>query len=70
MADIIKEVSKNLGEAQKKQMKYADQKRKDEKFQVGDKVLLSTKNIKVDTQRYKPFRKLQPHFIGPYKVIE
>ena len=28
------------------------------------------KNIQVETQKYRPVRKLQPRFIGPFKVIQ
>ena len=51
-------------------MKYADAKRREQTFQVGDKVLLSTKNISLDTQARRPSKKLQLRFIGPYEVIE
>ena len=70
MADLLKEASYNLDEAQAWQKRNADKKRKDIEFEVDEQVLLSTKNIKVDMQKYKPTRKLQPCFIRPYKIIE
>ena len=70
MSTSIKIASENLNEAQQRQAKYADAKRREQIFQVGDKVLLSTRNISLDTQARRPSKKLQPRFIGPYEVIE
>ena len=70
MSDILKGVTENLSEAQDKQKKYADPHRQDITFQVGDKVLLSTKNIQVDVQKYRPSRKFLPRFIGPFEIIQ
>jgi hypothetical protein len=70
MSDILKGVTENLSEAQDKQKKYADQHRRDITFQVGDKVLLSTKNIQVDVQKRRPSRKFLPRFIGPFEIIQ
>lgn len=44
--------------------RWYDRKRTDQSFQVGDWVLLSTKNLK---QR-RPSRKLSDRYIGPYQV--
>ena len=59
----------NIKKAQERQAHYADQHRRNETFSVGDRVLLSTKNIKLigDAKRT---RKLTAKFIGPYKIIE
>jgi hypothetical protein len=70
MADIIRDMSAKLRKAQAQQKKQADKKRRNVEFQVGDKVLLSTKNISVDNQKRRPTKKFQPWFIGPYEVIE
>ena len=48
MATLIKLASENLNEAQQRQATYADTKRREDLFQVGDKVLLSAKNINLD----------------------
>ena len=32
--------------------------------------MLATKNIMLDTQSWRPSRKFQPRYIGPYEVIE
>lgn len=53
--------------AQQRQKYYADLKRDEAEFQVGDKVLLSTKNLKLKTSGA---RKLMPKYIGPFKIID
>ena len=47
---------------------YADQKRTDRCFAVGDEVLLSTEHLKIATADGK--RKLLPRFVGPFKVLD
>src|SRR6185295_4489635 len=51
IADRIKKAIEKLQEAQKSQKKYVDKGRHDEVFQIGDLVMLSTKNIQVDIQK-------------------
>src|SRR6185295_6831912 len=70
IADGIKKAMEKLQEAQKSQKKYADKGRRDEVFKIGDLVMLSTKNIQVDTQKNRPSRKLQPRYIGPFQIIQ
>ncbi|CAI7834108.1 unnamed protein product [Closterium sp. NIES-54] len=52
--------------AQQRQNSYADMKCREVVFAVGDKVLLSTKNIRL---KIPGARKLFPRWIGPFKVI-
>jgi len=59
-----------LHNAQQRQATYADAKRREDLFHIGDKVLLSAKNINLDTQARRPLKKLKPRYIGPYKVIK
>jgi hypothetical protein len=42
--------------------------RRDETFQVGDFVLLSTAHLHMDNQTDRPSRKLQARFVGPFQV--
>lgn len=51
------------------QKSYADLKRKDIEFQVGDKVFLKVSPWK-KVLRFGRKGKLSPQFIGPYEVIE
>ena len=58
---------RNLYAAQQSQKAYADTKRRDVTFAVGDKVLLSTKNLRLCTPGV---RKLLPRYIGPFTIVE
>ena len=55
-----------LKRAQTRAQHYADQHRREEQFQIGDKVLLSTRNLKF---RGKKANKFMPKFIGPFEII-
>ena len=46
---------------------YADLKRRDAEFAVGDQVLLNTQHLRLKGMHV---RKLTPRFVGPFKVIE
>jgi len=54
----------NLTAAQERQKKAADERRRDERFEQGDKVWLSTENLQVGERA----RKLVARRIGPYTV--
>ena len=51
--------------AQQRQAQYANQKRREVDYKVGDSLLLSTKKIRLKSPGG---RKLLPKWIGPYKV--
>jgi len=59
----------NIESAQQRQIKYADLRRRVLTFRVGDRVLLSIKNLSLvgDGRRSK---KLTARFVGPYRVSE
>jgi hypothetical protein len=58
-----------LQAAQQRQKMYYDQKRRDVTFQVGEEVLLSTKNISLRRPGDKgSTHKLMPKYIGPFKI--
>jgi hypothetical protein len=65
--EAIKRAKKCLAAAQDRQKSYADKKRRDESFKKGDKVLLSTKNIRLKTPGTN---KLMPKWVGPFEVLE
>ena len=51
--------------AQQRYKAYADQHRRDQEFQIGDRVLINTKFL-----RKGPGRSLMPRFIGPHQVVK
>ncbi|KAK5784714.1 hypothetical protein PVK06_039241 [Gossypium arboreum] len=74
--DLIKETEEKvkiirdcLKAASDRQKSYADLKRKDIEFQVGDKVFLKVTPWK-KVLRFGRKGKLTPRFVGPYEVIE
>jgi hypothetical protein len=56
--------------AQEKQAFYADQKRSDHTFQVGDHVFLNAEDITIPATRNLRSKKLMPKFVGPYTIAE
>ena len=64
-SDLVMAKSK-ITIAQERQRKYADQHRRDVKFNVGDKVLMSTDHLRVIGDNRSP--KLHSKYIGPFKV--
>ncbi len=64
MSHTLTRVKELLKAAQDRQSEYADAKRIPHDFKVGQKVLLSTRNLKFKTG----VRKLHPAWIGPFKI--
>jgi hypothetical protein len=64
----IAEVRENLRIAQSCQKSYADKRRRELKFDVGDHVYLKVSLIH-GTRRFRVRAKLAPRYIGPYPVI-
>jgi hypothetical protein len=65
----IAEVRENLRIAQSHQKSYADKRRRELKFDVGDHVYLKVSPIR-GTRRFRVRGKLAPRYIGPYPVIK
>ena len=59
----------NLKWAQEKQKGYADRRRQELEFEVGDQVLLSTRNLPVQVA-VGGSRKFGPLYCGPFTVLE
>ena len=51
--------------AQESQKHYADARHRDVNYNVGDLVLLATKNLRLQGPR-----KLQDRFVGPFRVLQ
>jgi hypothetical protein len=74
--DILQEAEKqvcmvreNLWVAQLRQKSYADHRRRELSFEVGDFVYLKVSPMS-GLRRFKVWGKLPPRFIGPFKILE
>jgi len=65
----VRVIRDRLKEAADRQKSYADMKRKDISFEVGDKVFLKVSPWK-RVLRFGKRGKLSPRFVGPYEMIE
>ncbi|XXG85952.1 hypothetical protein AAC387_Pa11g0946 [Persea americana] len=66
-ADKVQKVQERLKVARSRQKSYADNRRRDLEFAVGDLVFLKTSPMK-GTVRFGQKGKLSPRFIGPFKI--
>ena len=64
----VAKVRENLKIAQSRQKSYADPKRRDVSFEVGDYVLLRVSPLR-GTKRFHVKGKLAPRFVGPYPIV-
>ncbi|XP_021762191.1 uncharacterized protein LOC110726957 [Chenopodium quinoa] len=64
----VKEIQAKIQAAQDRQKSYAGLKRREEEFEVGDKVLLKVSPMK-GVKRFGKKGKLKPKYIGPYEVL-
>ena len=62
---IKEEAKKQMKKAQEYQKRYFDAHHRQLEFEAGQKVLLSTKNLKLPGSR-----KLHPRWVGPFKVLQ
>nr|GEZ06164.1 putative reverse transcriptase domain-containing protein [Tanacetum cinerariifolium] len=65
----IVQIKQRIQAARDRQKSYADLKRKPMEFQVGDKVMLKVSPWK-GVVRFGKRGKLNPRYVGPFKVIE
>jgi len=68
-ASALAQAQDTIAEAQERQKQQADKSRRPPTFVVGDQVLLSTENITAASHTNRPSKKLEPKFIGPYKIL-
>ncbi|KAJ0913566.1 putative nucleotidyltransferase, Ribonuclease H [Helianthus annuus] len=68
-SDKIVQIRDRLKAARDRQKSYADPKRKDFHFEIGDKVLLKVSPWK-GVMRFGKKGKLSPRYIGPFEVTE
>ena len=62
---LVEEAKRNLVRAQEYQKRYYDAHHRQVEFDVGDRVLLSTKNL-----RLPGTRKFHPRWVGPFVVLQ
>jgi hypothetical protein len=62
-------VHESLKVAQTRQKCYADKRRRDLSFEIGDFVYLKVSPMR-GTRRFKVKGKLVPRYIGPFKIID
>jgi hypothetical protein len=62
-------VRESLKVAQTRQKSYADKRRKDLSFEVGDFVYLKVSPMR-GTRRFKVEGKLAPRYVGPFKIVD
>jgi hypothetical protein len=62
-------VRENLHVTQSRQKSYADQRRRELSFEVGDFVYLNVSPMR-SLRRFKVLGKTAPRFIGPFKILE
>ena len=68
MKKTIEEATEQISKSNEEMMKYANRKRLPTPFKIGDKVLLSMKNLTLEDGSGS--RKLHPKYCGPFEIIE
>lgn len=66
LSDLHDRIRTTLTQARDDQKRFADRSRREHTFRVGQKVLLSTENLRTT----RPMRKFAEKYIGPYEIIE
>jgi hypothetical protein len=69
MEEQVIHIRQRLKEAQDRQKSYADARRTDRSYEVGDQVFIRIRTNN-STIRFEKGKKLSPRFIGPFRVQE
>ncbi|KAL0539815.1 hypothetical protein IC582_024036 [Cucumis melo] len=67
--EAIQKIRSRMHTAQSRQKSYADVRRKDLEFELGDKVFLKVAPMK-GVLRFERKGKLSPRFVGPFEILE
>ncbi|KAL4018033.1 hypothetical protein IC575_021620 [Cucumis melo] len=67
--EAIQKIRSRMHTAQSRQKSYADVRRKDLEFEVGDKVFLKIAPMR-GVLRFERRGKLSPRFVGPFEILE
>jgi hypothetical protein len=65
----VQMVHESLKVAQSWQKSYADKRRRDLSFEIGDFVYLKVSSMR-GTHRFRVKGKLAPRYVGPFKIID
>ncbi|KAL0540033.1 hypothetical protein IC582_024261 [Cucumis melo] len=65
----IQKIRDHMLTTQSREKNYADERRKDLEFDVGDMVFLKIAPMK-SVIRFEKKGKLSPHFVGPFEILE
>ena len=68
-SEKVEEIRKKMKIAQDRQKKYADRRRRDLEFSVGDQVFLKISPLR-NVVRFGRRGKLAPRYIGPFRILE
>ena len=69
-AESLRQARENISAAQERQKRFADAHRREEELEVGERVLISTKNLNFASQTGRPAAKLDHRWAGPFVVLE
>ena len=69
MTNLLIKAQDAIREAQVQQTRYANEKRREESFEIDEMVLLSSRHITLRQLSNQPSKKLQNKFLGPFKII-
>ncbi|KAL0559002.1 hypothetical protein IC582_003591 [Cucumis melo] len=67
--EAIQKIRSRMHTAQSRQKSYADVRRKDLEFEIGDRVFLKVAPMK-GVLRFERRGKLSPRFVGPFEILE
>jgi hypothetical protein len=65
----VQMVRESLKVAQSRQKSYADKRRRDLSFEIGDFIYLKVSPMR-GTRRFRVKEKLAPRYVGPFKIID
>src|SRR6201999_2994525 len=69
MTNLLTKAQDAIREAQVQQTRYANEKRREELFEIDEMVLLSSRHITLRQLSNQPSKKLQSKFLRPFKII-